>query len=150
MARCQNLVYTLCQVKRFTLFQLALKAEHMNILVIEDNADLRRLYVKSLVHRKHQVSEAGSIADAFTALDSAAPDLVVVDMELPDGSGRSIIDRIRRDGRFKHTRLVAVSGNNKYNRVEAGNFGADMFLLKPVSIRMVQALLDLTSDMPAQ
>jgi DNA-binding response OmpR family regulator len=74
----------------------------------------------------------------------------MVDMELPDGNGRSIIDRIRCDGRFKHTRLVAVSGDRKYDRVESGNFRADMFLLKPVSIRMVQALLDLTAKMPAQ
>jgi DNA-binding response OmpR family regulator len=113
----------------------------MNVLVVEDNASLRRLYVKSLAHHEHVVREADRVAAAGTVLAEMTPDLMVVDMELPDGSGYDIIKQVRDDARFRATYVVAISGDNKYRSTSAQGLNADLFLLKPISIRILQGLL---------
>ena len=58
-----------------------------NILVVEDNLIVRELIVDALNGRGHEVDAFGSIASARAAVTSNSPDLFVVDLDLPDGSG---------------------------------------------------------------
>lgn len=121
----------------------------MRVLVVEDNAALRRLYVKTLSHHKHIVVEADRVAAARATLSEVVPDLIVVDMELPDGSGFDVIEQVRADVRFNATYIVAISGDRKYKSADAQSLRADLFLLKPISIRILQGLLGTLAPEPS-
>jgi CheY-like chemotaxis protein len=111
----------------------------MQVLLIEDNPSLRRLYAKTLRHQLYTVTEAGTYDEALAALATLTPDLALIDMEIPGGNGRMIIDHMKRDSRLKATTIMVITGESKYETL--GNFGADMFLLKPVSTRLLQAFV---------
>lgn len=112
----------------------------MHVLIFEDNVHLCRLYTKILVHHQYGVDAVDTCAKALDRLARFTPDIVLGDMELPDGSGAMVIDYMRHEARFKNTKIIAITGDEKYQR--AGNFRADMFLLKPVSTTLLYALLE--------
>ena len=57
-----------------------------HILVIEDDARLRRIIAMNLAVRGHAVQEAGDVAHGLDALADAVPDLLILDANLPDGT----------------------------------------------------------------
>ena len=112
----------------------------MHVLILEDNHHLCNLYAKILTYHKYQVETTDTCTKALAMLATTTFDLVLVDMELPDGSGLMIIDYMRHNARFDNTKIVAITGDEKYEK--AGNFRADFFLLKPVSTQLLYALVE--------
>jgi DNA-binding response OmpR family regulator len=110
----------------------------MNILIVEDNRDLCRLYAKSLAAHQHSVSEALTCAAALGALGAMVPDAILLDMELPDGTGLDILRFMRSETRFAITHVIAVTGNEAFKGETKNSLSVDLFLLKPVSIRLLQ------------
>ncbi|MGN6360522.1 MAG: response regulator [Thermomicrobiales bacterium] len=66
------------------------------LLVVEDDADIRRLLVDVLVDEGHEVREAESGAEALALLQEWAPDLILLDMTLPEMDGRAFRAAQRR------------------------------------------------------
>ena len=66
------------------------------ILLVDDEANLRRLVSLLLKEEGHSVTEAGSLGEAKASLDLEIPDLVITDQKLGDGQGLEVLDGVRR------------------------------------------------------
>lgn len=78
--------------------------------MIEDNTDLAASYRELLERRGDRVTVAHTAGKGLGAARAQPFDLVLCDVGLPDGDGRDIARRLRRDPRRNRMRLVAVSG----------------------------------------
>ncbi len=66
------------------------------ILLVDDEANLRRLVRLLLEEESHRVAEAGSLVEALGSLEREIPDLVITDQKLGDGEGLDVLDGVRR------------------------------------------------------
>ena len=112
------------------------------ILVVDDEADIRKLIVKVLKDRGHVVVEAdrGKLALQLVKLES--PDLVVLDAMLPEVHGFDIAKRIRGSSRYGHIPIVMVSAVYRGWRIAQDvkhAYGVDAYIEKPFK---VQELID--------
>ncbi len=68
------------------------------VLVVEDDATLARAMTRNLSARGYDAHSAASVADATTLLRGVRPDLVLLDIDLPDGSGWDVLRALRAAG----------------------------------------------------
>jgi two-component system KDP operon response regulator KdpE len=114
--------------------------EHPNrVLVVEDDPEIRRALALNLSARGYQVDTA---ADGGAALDQAAasiPDVIVLDLGLPDLDGMDIIRAIRA---YSPTPIVVLSGRTSSgDKVDALEAGADDYVTKPFNVNELVARL---------
>ncbi len=112
----------------------------MRILVIEDNRDLAANLVDYLEGRGHDMEFA---ADGLTGLHlatSAEPDVIVLDLGLPDVDGVELCRRLRASGNSAPIVMLTARGEIE-DRVAGLEVGADDYLVKPVSLRELEARL---------
>ena len=102
----------------------------LSILVVDDDAAVRGLIVRILRSYGHQaVAEAGSVADALARAEALGPDVVLVDIGLPDGDGFDLTRRLRT--RSPAVRVVLFSSDaDRTNVAAAERAGAVAFLPK--------------------
>ena len=115
----------------------------LRLLLIEDEPEIRRFTRTALEMADFAVDEADSLLTATHALNHAKPDLILLDLGLPDGDGLQLIDRIRN---WSSTPILVLSARSQeQQKVDALHAGADDFLVKPFGIAemvaRVQALL---------
>ncbi|MCC7359053.1 MAG: sigma-54-dependent Fis family transcriptional regulator [Anaerolineales bacterium] len=103
------------------------------VLLVEDEAAPRSFMVPVLKGDGYEVREAETLAAAHRALDRGEADIIVLDVELPDGYGPSLLERIRREMPGLPVIVVTGYGNIKM-AVEAMKAGARDFIQKPVEI----------------
>jgi two-component system KDP operon response regulator KdpE len=82
-----------------------------NILIVEDNDDLRRMYRFSLALAGFEVREAGDGLDALHALDRDPPDLIVLDLGLPDVSGHIVRQELAAQAHTREIPILVVTGS---------------------------------------
>jgi CheY-like chemotaxis protein len=100
------------------------------ILVIDDDAALRRVINRTLTHAGHQVAEAEDGAQALRVFNANPADLVVTDIFMPQKEGIETILELRRD--HPSVRILAISGNvDDFYLDFAQNLGAEGTLKKP-------------------
>ncbi|HBP16507.1 MAG TPA: hypothetical protein DEA08_01775 [Planctomycetes bacterium] len=101
------------------------------IAVVEDEESIRTMMVRFLTLRGFEVIPFAGIDEAYRALDSLPPDLLITDLRLPDGSGLELVARLRdRHGtRFPIIILSALSSEVDFKRGFAA--GADDYIRKP-------------------
>jgi len=113
------------------------------VLVVEDEAKIRELLRGYLERAGLSVITTGSGADALTIAADARPDLVVLDLGLPDVSGETVAREIRAAGPTPILILTARSG--EADRIAGLELGADDYVTKPFSpqevVLRVQAIL---------
>ncbi len=104
------------------------------ILYIEDNEQNMRLVRKILVHAGYDVIEA---EDGLTGLDAAArevPDLILMDVNLPDIDGLEATARLKRTPHLARIPVIALTANAMVgDREKALEAGCDGYLPKPIS-----------------
>ncbi len=106
--------------------------EGARLLLVEDDADLRASIAASLAAHDYAVREAGTARDGLAAWSSSRPDLILLDLGLPDGDGLDVIVRVRREA---PTPIIILSARHReHDRVEALDLGADDYLTKPFGI----------------
>jgi len=110
----------------------------MVVLVVEDDASIRAL-CRVTFERAQQGAlrgvryvDAGDLASARAAIASEAPDLVVMDVRLPDGNGLDLLRELRYSGNPDGTRVIIASASVLPSERDAAlAAGADRFLPKP-------------------
>ena len=112
------------------------------ILLVEDDEDLRDAMAMVLAENDHLVR---GCADASTALRRASaepPDLVLVDIDLPDMDGCELGRRLRADPHLASTRFIAMSGfAAERERARAMAAGFDDYLIKPIPLQALRRLV---------
>ncbi|GAB4085445.1 hypothetical protein GCM10028784_20750 [Myceligenerans cantabricum] len=131
------------------------RPHHNRVLVVEDDDDLRGVVVSVLENGGLDVAQAGSVAEARDVLArSAEPDLLVLDLVMPGGSGQELVTELRRDGRLSRVPLVVYSGAEVGSQErEDLRLGRTVFLTKgraapDVVLRSVLDLLDAAAGRP--
>jgi two-component system nitrogen regulation response regulator NtrX len=105
-----------------------------HILVVDDEPEIRRLVEEILIDEGYRVSTAPNAAGARKAVESDAPNLVLLDIWLPDGDGIALLKDWSVAGRPPHP-VVMMSGHGTVETaVEATRLGAYDFIEKPVSM----------------
>lgn len=119
-------------------------APHGSILLVDDEADNRRVYGASLESAGYTVRKASGGEEAFAAALESPPDLVLSDVSMPDGDGLSLLARLRADKRTARVPVVLMSGIHKGTEDQADGLdkGADDYLPKPVSPLLMRAKIE--------
>lgn len=110
----------------------------MNLLIIEDEIDLLESITKYLVSEAFTVESAASFQEAEEKIDLYSYDCVVVDINLPGGSGLDIIHKLK--GKNKDAGIIIISAKNSLDDKLTGlNIGADDYLTKPFHLSELNA-----------
>ncbi|HEX5131090.1 MAG TPA: HD domain-containing phosphohydrolase [Candidatus Krumholzibacteria bacterium] len=110
------------------------------ILIVDDDPKILEVVGVSLSRRGYDVHTAGSGGEALERAATANPELVILDLGLPDMSGMQLLARMRETADVPVLFLSAESGMNA--RVAAIKSGAEDFLVKPVSLPELHAKVE--------
>ena len=100
-----------------------------SILLVEDEAQIRRFVKSSLENEDWSVAEAETVKRALVAIGVRKPDLVILDLGLPDGDGVDLIRSVRTWSTLPI--LVLSARSNEADKISALDAGADDYLTKP-------------------
>ena len=109
-------------------------ARRGRVLVVDDEPVICTLFAMVIARHGHTVVTAATLAAARAACRERAPDVVIVDMFMPDGSGVGLIVTLRQA--YARSRLIAITGGTTWDGcevlVQAKDAGADIALRRPV------------------
>jgi len=107
------------------------------LLLIEDDEPTRRLVAANLAAHAYRIAEAGSVRDALRSWDAERPDLVLLDLGLPDRDGTIVVRHIRREATTPI--LILSARSDERDKVAALEAGADDYVTKPFGLDELRA-----------
>ena len=108
----------------------------MNILVIEDEPDIRKTLEYNISREGHKVLTAGSLHDAEKILQSQSLSLVLLDLMLPDGSGLDFCRKLKTNSKTESIPVIILTAkDDEVDKVVGFELGADDYVTKPFSVR---------------
>ena len=108
-------------------------------LIVEDDADSARMMAVLVTTQGYSATTAQSLRDARRQLSLQPPDLVLLDLQLPDGSGMALLDDHALIG---NSEVVLMTGHASLETsIQALRYGAADYLIKPVSARQLASIL---------
>lgn len=107
--------------------------EHpIRILVVDDEPQIRRFLRVSLASHGYRVYESASAADALVKVAAELPELIILDLGLPDRDGTEVIQRVRE---WSATPIIVLSVRGREeDKVRALDAGADDYVTKPFGV----------------
>jgi two-component system, OmpR family, KDP operon response regulator KdpE len=109
------------------------------ILLVEDDAETRAALLRELTARGYEVDPAADGQSALERWETTRPDIILLDLGLPDMDGLTVISRVRRDA---PTPIVILSGRyEEREKVAALERGADDYVTKPFGVDELHARL---------
>src|SRR5437667_5757645 len=116
------------------------------VLVVEDEQDLQEVIAYNLREVGHEVVVSGEGGKALAAVRDARPDIVILDLMLPDLSGLEVCRTLKSDPTTRAIPVIMVTAKGaEVDRVVGFELGADDYVVKPFSVRelllRVQAVL---------
>ena len=109
------------------------------ILIVEDDDETRGALVRELAGRGYRIDEAADGVSASRRWEMRRPDIVLLDLGLPDMDGLQVVRRVRKEAT---TPIVILSGRyDEREKVEALELGADDYVTKPFSVEELNARL---------
>ena len=114
-----------------------------NVLIVDDNADLRRILAKFLQSHGYETLEATSGKEAISTAVTLKPNLILLDLTLPDMRGTDAAKAIRKNPATAHIPIVGCSAHFGMEfRQEALQSGMAHYLQKPVSAAAIVSLVE--------
>jgi two-component system phosphate regulon response regulator PhoB len=111
------------------------------ILICDDEPSLRELMRVSLGDG-YSFAEAADVAEAIKLVDSVLPDLVLLDVMMPGGSGLSVLEHLRKKPSLRRTPVVVISAfTADRDHLAAYDAGANGFLKKPFEPDELESLV---------
>jgi two-component system, OmpR family, response regulator RegX3 len=112
-------------------------AGRRTILMVEDETSITEPLAEALDREGFATRVAGTVADALSAAEEEMPDLVLLDVMLPDGSGYDVARSLRE--RSKVPIIMLTARGEETDRIVGLELGADDYIVKPFSAREVAA-----------
>jgi two-component system KDP operon response regulator KdpE len=104
----------------------------LRVLVVEDDREIRSMMQSSLAVEGFDVQTAVSVSEAKALLHHSLPDVVVLDLGLPDGDGIELVHQVRRHHSLPI--LVVSARHQEAQKIQLLDAGADDYLTKPFSV----------------
>ena len=120
-----------------TPYDVHMAAARRTILLVEDEPAIAEPLAESLTREGFELQVVGTAADAVETATRVRPDLILLDLMLPDGSGFDVCREVRRDSQVPIIMLTARG--DETDRVIGLELGADDYVVKPFSAREVVA-----------
>jgi two-component system KDP operon response regulator KdpE len=109
----------------------------IRVLVVDDEAAILKFLKPALGANDYEVATAGGVAEATKRIAAEGPDVVVLDLGLPDGDGKDVIRRVRE---WSDVPIVVLSARDREaEKIEALDLGADDFVNKPFGVGELMA-----------
>lgn len=107
------------------------------VLVVDDEPAILRFLRPALIANDYEVTTTATVADATKRIAAEVPDIVVLDLGLPDGDGKDVIRRVRE---WSDVPIVVLSARDREaEKIEALDLGADDFVNKPFGVGELMA-----------
>jgi len=104
----------------------------MNVLLIDDEPFYYKLLSKPMKEGGHEFVYSKTGKDGLAKISAKKPDVIIVDLRLPDMSGHEILERLRRDADFNSIPVIVITAKNELgDKLKAFELGADDYLVKP-------------------
>ena len=102
------------------------------VLVVDDEAAILRFLKPALEANGYEMASAGSIAEATKRIAADSPDIVLLDLGLPDGDGKDVIRRARE---WSDVPIIVLSARERETeKIESLDLGADDYINKPFDV----------------
>lgn len=141
-------------MKNTLSWNITSEQRNQRILLVDDSADSLRLLQVTLKLKGYNVIIANSGAEALVKIAESPPDLVVLDVVMPDMDGYEVTQQIKHNSNLPFIPILLVTGSEKSSVVKGLDTGADEFIRKPVDkkelLARVRALLRLKHSMDEQ
>lgn len=117
------------------------------ILIAEDEPDIRALIEFTLQYAGHEVVTARNGLEAFESALQVIPDMILMDVRMPQMTGYEACEKIKQEESLKHIPVVFLTAKGQEKEIQTGlSLGAAEYLLKPFApddlTRRVQEILD--------
>ena len=104
----------------------------MRVLLIDDEPFYYKLLNKPMKDAGHEFEYSKTGKDGLAKVSATKPDVIIVDLRLPDISGHDILERLRRDTEFSNIPVIVITAKNELgDKLRAFELGADDYLVKP-------------------
>lgn len=110
-----------------------------SLLLIEDEAPIRKFIRAALTHQGYQLTEAETAVQGLRLAVQQPPDLIILDLGLPDQDGQQVLTQLREW--YRGPIIILSARGNEADKVKALDHGADDYLTKPFGIEELQARL---------
>ena len=141
-------------MKNTLSWNITSEQRNQRILLVDDSADSLRLLQVTLKLKGYNVIIADSGAEALVKIAESPPDLVLLDIVMPDMDGYEVTRQIKHNSNLPFIPILLVTGSEKSSVVKGLDAGADEFICKPVDkkelLARVRALLRLKHSMDEQ
>jgi two-component system phosphate regulon response regulator PhoB len=113
------------------------------VLVIEDEADLREVLQYNLTQAGHRPYTAATGEAGLKLAQEVRPDIVLLDLMLPDLAGTSVVKSLRREPRTQLVPIIMLTAKaEEIDRIVGFELGADDYVVKPFSVRELILRID--------
>src|SRR3972149_1766015 len=104
----------------------------MRVLLIDDELFYFKLIRNALKEADYDLEYAKSGSEGLVKISSYEPEMLIVDLKLPEMDGFEILERLRRDPKFSHTPVIVITAKDELSeKLRAFELGADDYLVKP-------------------
>lgn len=105
------------------------------VYIVEDDKNIREIESIALGNSGYEVEEFEYAADFFKAAECRVPDLLLLDIMLPDADGLAVVKEIRQKAALRHLPVIMVTAKtSEIDKVRGLDMGADDYLTKPFGI----------------
>jgi two-component system cell cycle response regulator DivK len=110
----------------------------ITILYVEDNPENRLLVRRVLMAEGYEVAEAESATKAIECIETQYPDLILMDINMPEVDGYTLTARLRENPRLNSVPIIALTANvMKGDRERTLEAGCDGYIQKPIDVDML-------------
>jgi CheY-like chemotaxis protein len=114
----------------------------LKVLIVDDVVDAAESLARLLRFDQHEVRTTYRGSVALNAARELEPDVVLLDLGLPDLDGYTVAERMRSEQSCRSSIIIAITGlTQSHDRDRAAAAGIDHYLLKPVRVEELQATL---------
>src|ERR1043165_3601934 len=104
----------------------------MRVLLIDEEQFYFKLLKKTLTEAEYNLEYAKSGNEGLAKIPTFEPEMLIVDLKLPEMDGFEILERLRRDPKYGHMPVIVITAKDELSeKLKAFELGADDYLVKP-------------------